>query len=48
MFHMKFGFDWPSGFREDYLNIVNDDNDVGIMEAQLVSLHGSGELKCYA
>ena len=23
---MKFGFDWPSGFRGDCLNIV-DDND---------------------
>ena len=24
-FHIKFGFDWPSGFRED-IEIVNDDD----------------------
>ena len=27
--YIKFGFDWQSGFEEDLLSIVNDDDDDG-------------------
>ena len=41
---MKFGFNWPSGFRGEIFEIVDDDNGMAILKAHIVS-QGSGELK---